>query len=236
VDVPSPVSKSGLKSSSRLQSLAYASRLKNWALRGGVWIYTCPGGTPLILDTWVASLLPSGTGGISGGCGIGTGVTYLSCSGGGAPVPLPLQGVWGFCAVPFWQGRQPSIWFSRSIARCLSMAAFTCLCVGHSTPRFFSSQTSAWGFLIRNCVSYIVAGENPPLAILAIFMASGMSDCSSCTRPPCIAIVADMMQTGVSNGSDRHFGSGSGSKINHCQIGRPGCQYTLTINSGMVRG
>ena len=34
---------------------------------------------------------------------------------------------------------------------------------------------------------------------------------------------------------DRHFGSGSGSELNRCQIGGPGCQYTRTVNSGLVR-
>jgi len=33
------------------------------------------------------------------------------------------------------------------------------------------------------------------LSILAIFNARRMSDCSSCTRPPCLAIVADMLKT-----------------------------------------
>jgi len=111
------------------------------------------------------------------------------------PVPLRLQCVWGFCAVPLWHGRQPSVWFSQSIAGCLPIAAFTLLCRGNSTPRFFSSPTSAQCCLTRNCVSSIAAPENPPVAILAIFKARCMSDCSSCTRPPCLAIVADMFKT-----------------------------------------
>ena len=41
----------------------------------------------------------------------------------------------------------------------------------------------------------IAARENSPLAILAISMARHMSDCSSCTRPPCLAMVADMLNT-----------------------------------------
>jgi len=110
-------------------------------------------------------------------------------------VPLRLQLVWGFCAVPFCQGRQPSVGFSRSIAGCLSIAAFTFFCPGHSTPRFFYARSSVRGFLIRNCVSSIAECENPPLAIWAIFKARRMSDCSSCTRPPCLAIVADMLKT-----------------------------------------
>jgi hypothetical protein len=34
---------------------------------------------------------------------------------------------------------------------------------------------------------------------------------------------------------DRHFGSGSGSEPNRCQIGGPGCQHTRTVDSGTVR-
>ena len=34
---------------------------------------------------------------------------------------------------------------------------------------------------------------------------------------------------------DRHFGSGSGSEPNHCQMGGPGCLQTRTVNSGTVR-
>jgi len=195
VDVLSSVSKSGSKSVSRLQSLAYASWLKNWALGSEVCIYTYPVGTPSIADGWAASLLPGGTSGVSCGCVVGSGVGCLSHSGGGAPVPLHLQCLWGFCAVPCWQGRQPSVWISWSIAGCHSIPAFTFLCPGNPTPHFFRSRTSARGFLNRKCVSSIAARENSPLAILAISKARHMSDCSSCTRPPCRAIVADMLKT-----------------------------------------
>jgi len=41
----------------------------------------------------------------------------------------------------------------------------------------------------------IAARENRPLAIFAIFKARHMPDCSSCTRPPCLAIVAEMLKT-----------------------------------------
>jgi hypothetical protein len=44
-------------------------------------------------------------------------------------------------------------------------------------------------------VSCIVACVKSSLAILAIFNARHMSDCSSCTRSSCLAIVADMLQT-----------------------------------------
>jgi len=157
---------------------------KNRALGSWVWILIYAGGIPSVSEL---SSSPDGTCGGSGRGGAGL--------GGGAPLPLHLQRVCGCFVVPFWQWRQPSIWFSRTIAGCLSIAAFTLLCPGNSTPRFCPSRTSAWGVLISCCVSSIAARENPPLAILAIFKARRMSDCSSCTRPPCLAIVADMLKT-----------------------------------------
>jgi len=60
---------------------------------------------------------------------------------------------------------------------------------------FFCSRTSALGFLMWYCVSSVVVCKNPSLAILAIFKTRCMSDCSSCTQPPCIAIVADILKT-----------------------------------------
>ena len=67
-------------------------------------MYTYPGGTRSIWNVR-AHLLPlRGTGGIPGGCVVGSVVCCLSCSGEGAPVPFSLQHVWGFCAVPFSQG------------------------------------------------------------------------------------------------------------------------------------
>ena len=123
------------------------------------------------------------------------GVGWLYQTGGGAPVPLRLQHVCGFLAVPFWEGRPPSVWFWRIIARGLSITAFTVLCPGNSTPHFVSSLTSARGFSIRYCVSSLVVRKNPPVAILAIFNAMRMSDCSSCTQPPGLASVADMLKT-----------------------------------------
>jgi len=141
------------------------------------------------------SLSPGGTDGVPGRDGVGSGVGYLCQSGGGAPIPLHLQRVYGFFEVPFWQGRHPFMWFWRSIAGCLSIAAFTCLCLGNLNPRCFSSQTLARRLLIRYCVSSIVAHENHPLAMLAIFKARCMSDCSSWTRPPCLVLVADTLKT-----------------------------------------
>jgi len=115
---------------------------------------------------------------------------WWRCSCANVP-PACLWILW--CGI--WPGRQMSVWFSRTIAGCVSIAAFILLCAGKTTPRFFSSRTSAWSLLISCCVSSIVAREHPPLAILAIFMAWRMSDYSSCTRPPCLAIVADMFKT-----------------------------------------
>jgi len=75
------------------------------------------------------------------------------------------------------------------------IAGFTCLCPANSTPRFFSSRTLARGLLISYCVPSIAARENPPSSMLAIFKASCILGCSSCTRPPCLTIVADKLKT-----------------------------------------
>jgi len=140
-------------------------------------------------------VLPVGAYGVLGGGGVGSGICSLRQAGGGPPVPLRVQWVCGFFEVPFWQERQPDVWFWRSIARCLCITAFTFLCPGKSTPRCFSSRTSARGFFMRYFVSSIAVREKPSLAILAIFNARRMLDCSSCSRPPCLAIVADMLKT-----------------------------------------
>jgi len=126
---------------------------------------------------------------------VGSRVGCLSLLGGGMPVPLCLQRVCRFFAVPFGQGRQPGVWFWRSIARCHCITVLTFFYPGNSTPHFFFSQTSARGFLIRYCLSLIVACENSALPILAIFKARRMSDCFSCTQPPCLAIMAEMFNT-----------------------------------------
>jgi hypothetical protein len=57
--------------------------------------------------------------------------------------------------------------------------------------------TSAQGFLRSYCAISIAVHKNPPLVILVIFRAKRMSDCSSFTRRPCLAIVADMFKTYV---------------------------------------
>jgi len=93
------------------------------------------------------------------------------------------------------EGRQASVPLSRTIDGCLSITAFTLLCPGNTTPRFFPFRTSAYGFLISCCVSSIAAQENSSLAILALFKARCMSDCSSCNWPPCLAIVDEMLKT-----------------------------------------
>jgi len=167
-----------------MQSWAYGWRLKNLALGSEVCIYTYPGGTPSVAELSSSSDVAGGAPGQGGTHSIG-----------GAAVSMCPQCVCRFFVVPFWQGRQLSVWCSRTIAWCLSIAAFTWLCPGNSTPCIFSCQTSAWGFLISCCVSSIVVRENPPLAIWAIFKARHMSDYSSCTWPPCLSIVADMLKT-----------------------------------------
>jgi len=176
-----------MKYLSRLWSWAYASWLKNRWLGRGVGISTYLGGAAYIWELLAPSLSPCGVGGVPGGGGVS--------SGGGAPSPLCLQCACRFIAGPFGQWREPSVWFSWTISGCLSIAAFTLLCVGNSTPCFVSSQTLVQAVLIRNCISSIAASEKPPLAILAIFKPRHMADCSSHTRPPYPAIVADMLKT-----------------------------------------
>ena len=176
-------------------SWAEASSVKNSAQEGDVGEYAYPAGKWTIWAHCAPELLPVWVGGISGRGGVSSGVGCLRLSGGGAPLPLGLYRVCGFFGMAFRQGRHPAIWFRRSVAGFFSIAAFSCLGPGNSTPRFFSSRTSARGFLNRNCVSSIAVREKPPLAIFATFKARRMSDCSNCTRPPCLAIVADMLKT-----------------------------------------
>ena len=45
---------------------------------------------------------------------------------------------------------------------------------------------------------------------------------------------ADQAVVELATVPDGHFGSGSGSKPNRCQIGGPGRQYTQTAHSGTV--
>jgi len=98
-----------------------------------------------IPDRWAPEVLPVGAGGMPGGGGVSSGVHTLPRAGGGAPVPLCLQHVCGFFAVPFWQERQPDVWLWRSIAGCLCIAAFTFLCSGKfNTPRVLFSDLGVW--------------------------------------------------------------------------------------------
>ena len=172
-----------------------SSSSKHSAQGSAVHEYVYPAGHRKISAGWAPERLPVGAGGVPGGGGIGSGLRSWRRAGGGAPVPLCLEHVCGPFAVPLWQGRQPEAWFWRRIARFLGIAAFTFLWTGNSTLRFIFSRTSASGIKIRYYISSIAVREKPSLAILAIFNARCMSDCSSCTRPPCLAIVADMLKT-----------------------------------------
>jgi len=123
-----------------------------------------------------------------------SGLDSAEC-GEGAAVPLGLQWVCGIFALPLWQGRQPSIWFSWTSAGCYIIAASTLICPGNTTQGSFCSRTLARGFMISCCLSSIAVRDNLSFAILAILKARRKSDCSSCTRPPCPTIVADMFKT-----------------------------------------
>jgi len=139
------------------------------------------------LEAWAASLIPGGEDGVpgrgSGGCN------------GGAPIPFCLQCICRFFPVILWQARQPSVWVSLTIACCPSIAAFNFLGPGNWTPHLVSSWTLVWGMWMRYWVFSIVTCKNPPLYILAIFEARHMLDCSSCTRHPCLVIVAGRLKT-----------------------------------------
>jgi len=175
--------------------LGICTRLKNLMLEIGAYEYTHPGGNWSILEHCARSLPACDAGDVPGRGAVGCGVGCLCQPGRGAVVPLCLQSVCRFFVVPLWQERQLSVWLWRSIAVCLSVVAFTFLPLGNSTPRFCSSHSSARGFLIWYYVSSIAAEENPSMAIVAGFSKRCMSDCSSCTWPPCLAIVADMLKT-----------------------------------------
>ena len=187
VDGPSSVREIGMKSLWSIRSLAYWSGMKNRVVGCGVWIYTYPGSTPCVSELLVLTLSSGGECGVPGLSGAGH---Y-----GGAPVSLRLQWVCGLFPVQFWWVRHPFVWFFRTIAGCLSIASFTMLSLGNTTPCFFSSLTSARGIMSSCCISSSPARENPSLAMLAISKAWLMLDCSRCTRPPCFAIVADMLET-----------------------------------------
>jgi len=176
-----------MKCLSRMRSLVYGSRSNNRALGNRVCIYTYPGGTPSVSKVCVLPLWSGGAGGVPVLSGAGC--------GGGAPVPLRLQSVCGFCAVPFGQGRQPFLRLSQTIAGRLSAAVCTWFRPGIPTPRFIPPITLAPGVLISSCVSSIQVRANPSLAILAIFNARHMSDWSGCTRTYRLAIIADMVKT-----------------------------------------
>jgi len=112
------------------------------------------------------------------------------CAGSFAP-PVYLRIL--CCGIVAWKAAIHTI--VETIAGCLSIAAFTFFCPGNSTPHFFTSWTSVQGFVNNCCVSPIAARKNPLLVILAISKLRRMSDCSSCTRPPCLTIVAEMLKT-----------------------------------------
>jgi len=113
----------------------------------------------------------------------------------GAPVPLHLQHVCGFIVAPFWQGRQPWVWFSETIVGFPSIAAFTFLRTRNSTLCIINKGGSVHGICIRCFVSSIATCKNSPLASLAIFNARHVSDSSAFTPPPFLAISTDMCNT-----------------------------------------
>jgi len=194
VDVPSSVSKSGLKYLSRLWFLAYPSSLKNWALGSRECIYTYLGGTHWISEASSPWLSQGNTGAILARCDVRSRVSWLSQGGGGAPVHLFLQCIWGFCALLFDYKGSHLFDFPEPSPGVCPLLPSQCYALNLHLP-IISFLTSAQGLFMSHCVCSIVARENPPFAILAIVQTRRMSHCSSCTQPPSIAIVADMSKT-----------------------------------------
>ena len=151
MDVRSSGSISWLKSGSCSVSLADVARVNDSAQGRDVYYYPYPAGKLTIWRGWAPEVLLVEAGGVLGrggiGSGVGSGVCCLHLLAGGAPVPLRPQRISGFFAVPFWQGRHWGMWFRRSIAGCLSIAAFNLLCPGNSISSIISSRISAQGFL-----------------------------------------------------------------------------------------
>jgi len=85
--------------------------------------------------------------------------------------------------------------FLEPLSAVCSITAFTFSSPGNKTALCFSCRTSARGFLIRSCVSSLAARDNPPFAIVAMLKERRMSDCTGCTWPPCLTIIADMLET-----------------------------------------
>jgi len=140
-------------------------------------------------------VLLGGTGGHTIGSCFSSGVDCLCRSSGGAHCALCLQCVRGIFAVPCCQERQPSNGLPRSIRGGYFITAVTCVLPGMFNLRCFSSQTLRRSFLIRYCVSSIVTCQTPHLSVSAILNPRHMSDCSSCTRPPCLATVVELLKT-----------------------------------------
>lgn len=130
-------------------------------LERGVWVYTYQGGTPLSREPQAPSLAAGGTDGVQSGRGICSVDSRLLGAIGDLPPPLHLQWAFGLFAVPFWQGRQQIVGYSRTIAGCLWITAFMFLCRRISNPHFLTFWISPWGFCIWYWVSSIMACEYP---------------------------------------------------------------------------
>jgi hypothetical protein len=129
-----------------------------------------------------------------GGNAISSAVGDHSRSGGGSTLPSHLQHVCGFCAVSFWHWRQPSVKFSRTIARCFSNAACSSPSPGNWTPCIFGYRTVSPGSLSMHCISCSVVCETLPVIMLAIFNARSVSDSSICSWPPYQVLLPHMLK------------------------------------------
>jgi hypothetical protein len=100
VAIPSSVSISGSKFVWFWLSWADAARVKDSAQGRDEYKYVNPASKVTIWEHSAQELLPVAAGGIPGSGGVGS----LCLLGRGTPVPVRLQRVSGFFAVPFWQG------------------------------------------------------------------------------------------------------------------------------------
>jgi len=195
VDIPLSDGKAGMQSSLQSRSLPYESRLRHWALERETCTYQFLGGTPSIsiLRRWSSN--QGGTGVLPGVGGVEGGIGRLCQSGCGTPGSLPLKSACSFRTVPSCRARLLWVWFSSTMVKCFPDAAFTFWYPGNSTLSYITFQTLLLGVTIWCCVSTMTAPENTPLYLLAVLHARHLLGCSGHTRPPCSAIVADMLRT-----------------------------------------
>jgi len=129
-----------------------------------------------------------GAGGVPGGGGVSAGAA-LCVGQGRCTCPLCLQRVCGFFAAPFGEEGAGHFGYDEVCRVSLYRSLHLCMPRKLNTPLLLFSDLGAW--FLNEIFRFLYCGARKAfLAILAIFNGRRMSDCSSCTRPPCLAIVA----------------------------------------------